>query len=155
MSQSNTESEDSAAQSLTQVTYQPSAYADSSWEIVGERFDTENFDPLPLEVIASDDFVVDPMFANYGGVGAPEEKERWHLPESVAYESTTKSKRREAEEVDTLKMRQAELDKMLMDERRKAKEEAVAELALENTEKLGALEARISEVFEDLSKQLS
>jgi flagellar biosynthesis/type III secretory pathway protein FliH len=75
------ESHQAEEQILSQVTYRESPYEESSWEIVGEPPSEIRFSPLSFQVLESDiSKHFNPMFADYGGLRNPDEKEVWHRP---------------------------------------------------------------------------
>lgn len=82
----------SQSEQLSQPEYNETPYCDVEWEVVGERFDTENFTPLQIEVVPRARVAFDPMFANYGGIPKNSQKERWHLPEGETFQAATDPK---------------------------------------------------------------
>lgn len=52
---------------LSQHDYEPTPYAATSWEIVGERCQVRDFVSMDLEVLKDDRTTPDPMFLNFGG----------------------------------------------------------------------------------------
>lgn len=63
--------------------FRETPYSDARWEIVSEIEDAENFVPLKLDKVATEnDALTDPMFPNYGGT--IEGKKLWHLPSDQA-----------------------------------------------------------------------
>ncbi|MCB0353567.1 MAG: hypothetical protein KDD64_08590 [Bdellovibrionales bacterium] len=66
----------------SQGSYRETPYENASWEVIGEIEDHPEFVPLELEIVKTEEFRIDPMFANYGGVAEGEETSRFHSPEN-------------------------------------------------------------------------
>ena len=69
----------------SQVDYKEAPYEATSWEIVGNYHPDRGFIPITLDILDESNLVVDPVFADYGGIPHKGDK-RLHLPESEAFD---------------------------------------------------------------------
>ncbi len=139
-------------ENITQLTYQSTEYADTSWEIVGEKFDRNEFEPSTFEVTSVCRVGTDPMFADFGGRTAEGGTQLWHLPAHLAM-SGAEAK---TEEVDRrIKILPEDLEKLKAELYEKAKAEGFAEADALNKERLGAMEQALQTVVQDVSQQLT
>lgn len=141
---------------LNQLSYKPTEYADSTYEVVGTYEEEYHF--LPLEMPVLDESIpVDGMFADYGGGGTvSEDKTRWHLPKNVAYKS--EAKRKEEEKATIVKrtpLTDKEIEQIKEAAYAEGRESSLAEAATMATEKMAVLEGKMTEIFTDLEKQLN
>lgn len=141
---------------LTQASYQGTPYEDQHWEIVGEFKGEEAFSPSDFEVLGSDvRTVVDPMFADYGGLPAPADR-RSHGPITVggAVGSAQFGVKKVEEEVDhRIRLHQHEIDRMLAKAREEGKIEALAEAVSQQQENLERLQSQINTILNDIDMQ--
>ncbi|MCO6432423.1 MAG: hypothetical protein J5J00_16340 [Deltaproteobacteria bacterium] len=139
---------------ITQISYEPTKYEDATWEVVGELIDEQEFNPLELEVLKDGEMVIDPMFADYGGIERDASSRRWHLPEHLASEE----KRRAAEEREAAARKNVfsdeELNTLLQDVELKARQSAMEELVLKQHERFTAIEERLKTILQDLTVQV-
>jgi flagellar biosynthesis/type III secretory pathway protein FliH len=63
---------------LSQKTYTPTAWEDSTWEIIGEYENRKTFDVVEFPVLRTHAFTADPMFADYGGIPQRGAEKRTH-----------------------------------------------------------------------------
>jgi flagellar biosynthesis/type III secretory pathway protein FliH len=63
---------------LSQTDYSPTAWEDSTWEIVGEYENRKTFDAVEFQVVRTHAFTADPMFADYGGIAQAGAEKRSH-----------------------------------------------------------------------------
>lgn len=146
-----------SASDLTQATYESTAYEDQHWEVVGEFKGDETFLPSEFEVLGSDiRTVVDPMFADYGGLPAPASI-RSHGPVAVGAGTAAPvqfGKQREEAEVDTrLRFHPEEIEKMLAEAREEGKIQALDEAVSRQQENLERLQSQINTILTDIDKQ--
>lgn len=99
-------------QELTQSTYSGTPYVDTSWEVVGESHETEDFTPMEFEVLELGERVtVDPMFADYGGIAQSDEKIRKHIAPGKTGRVSSNKPEQEVE-LATIELTEEELEKL-------------------------------------------
>lgn len=140
---------------LSQVDYEERPYEDSSWELVGEGMLGVEFLPLEMDVVSSAAHIVDPMFADYGGVPDEDVDRRWHLPEELSYRTPEHIKRQQVvEEEPTQRLTEEEIEAI----RQEAYQQGLADGEKAATEALaeryGEIENRTINLFQDLKTQL-
>lgn len=142
-----------AQSDLTQADYRPTAYADSTWEMVDNIHSGEEFFPLEVQVISATQQPFDPMFANFGGISSDRSTKRWHLPEHLA-QKTQAEKEHEVVEEKRQSFTDEELAllrKQLVSEGRQA---AIDEIERRKKAENEGWEKRLSGLFHDLDKQM-
>lgn len=137
---------------LTQETYKETPYQDASWEVIGAFGETEEFTPMSVAVLPGESLLVDPMFANFGGVQGEAQQVRWHLPEHLSHKS---GEEREAQssEPGKLSLTQEELDRARNEALQQGRLEAIEEAATKNAENLMRMRERITAILQDIAKQ--
>jgi flagellar assembly protein FliH len=141
-----------------QASYNPTAYADEHWEIVGEFHEDQFFIPDQFQIIGASSLIVDPMFANYGGLPPPSET-RIHAPieangkqkEEVRYRGVKKAE----EQDDRIKLTQIELEQKLQAAKEEGKFEALEESVLRHQSQLEKLQTQINIILQDMDKQVT
>lgn len=139
----------------SQFSYKETQYSDDTWEIVGEEHHSDEFMPMAMEIVPRESKLVDPMFADYGGLSKVRTGKRWHLPEGVGPQDVGVQRRAGAEEIEELK-------KMFEQRLEHATQEALEEgrqLGLQEAEelakkKISEVEARVSQTLKDMAAQL-
>jgi flagellar assembly protein FliH len=131
-------------------------YEDQSWEIVGERLHSEDFEPMEFATIRVAALANDPMFEDYGGVDKTGRDRRWHLPDELAH--SPERARRIAEEVQAEvvpMVPESEVERMCAEAYERGKQEARAQAESEQAEKIGAMAKQVETVLQDLQGQLN
>jgi flagellar assembly protein FliH len=140
---------------ISQMNFQETTYADAHWEVVGERFDSDEFVPLELGVLRPSTVkLVDPMFQDFGGTVPAEHGETiWHLPT----EEAAAALRAQEVEFEIPEGCQLLTEEAIEELKAQAREEGLAlgrqeaqALASEQTQ---ILQGRVVEFLEDLAKQ--
>ena len=141
-----------------QASYNPTAYADEHWEIVGEFHEDQFFIPDQFQILGASSLVVDPMFANYGGL-PPASETRIHAPIEANGKQKAEVRYRgvkKAEEVDDrVKLTQIELDQKMQAAREEGKFEALEESILRHQEQLEKFQTQINTILQDMDKQVT
>ena len=145
--------EDEHTEILTQTNYVPTPYTDQDWEVVGERQNLEHFEPLEMEVV-SQDFVVDPMFADYGGVPTEKTPERWHLPEHLAHIPVASKNDEEADAVPTVTIEEEKLQSMLAEAEQRGHAAGLEEAQADFNQKCEGIEQNVNAVLTHLGSQI-
>jgi flagellar assembly protein FliH len=143
-------------ENISQDNYEPTPYVDASWEIVGEPVETKEFSPMEIAVLPQTARYADPMFADYGGIPKESSNLRWHLPEELSAEET--QKRLQAERgpvIPTVTLTEEELEQIKQEVFLDGKLAGMEEAVSANTEKMAAIEQKLLELFNDLSKQIA
>ena len=156
VTQENIESGASAGSktSLSQATYRGTPYNDSAWEVVGEPPKSLTFEPMPFQVIAEGEKVIDPMFADYGGVEKGKAKLRWHLPKGVVYAGPQEEQEAAVEEEQGVKLTEDELQQLQSTAFQQGYEEG-QKLAQETVaQEKSKMERTIVQAFKDLQVQV-
>ncbi len=141
---------------MSQDSYEPTQYEDSSWEVVGELVETKEFVPMAIKTAPRSARYVDPMFANYGGIPEESEQQRWHLPEdlSVSYRAKVNKVVSDEPEEPTVTMLEVELaaiKQAAFDEGRLA---GLEDAVQGNAERINMVEQRLVQVLQDLQGQI-
>lgn len=140
---------------ISQMNFQETKYADEHWEVLGERYDSEEFTPLKLGVLRPSALkLVDPMFQDFGGmVPAQDGESIWHLPTEEAAAALR------AQEVE---FEIPEGSQLITDEEKAALQAQAREEGLEQgrqeaqsmaAEQTEALQQRVMEFLQDLAAQ--
>ena len=147
-------SQDENGVELSQATYEPTEYADASWEVVGEQKSEETFTPMAIQVLQQVHVLTDPMFRDYGGTSTDVETQRWHLPEHLAHEQV-RAKRPEERDptLAELRITQGEMDVLLAETEKRGLEQGLEQAALENKQHLQQLQEQLLTMLHDLTKQ--
>ncbi|MFM1846916.1 MAG: hypothetical protein RL417_390, partial [Pseudomonadota bacterium] len=131
-------------------------YEDQTWEIVGERIECGDFEPMQFETIRTAALGADPMFENYGGIDTEGRAQRWHLPENLAY--APERARREAEqaqEVAVPMVPESDVERMCAEAFERGKQESLAQAQAEYTAKVGEIAHQVEVLLQDLQSQLN
>lgn len=139
---------------LNQESYRPTQYQDSTYEIVGEELESEDFEPLELAVVDGQLFSIDPMFADYGGVPEGNVK-RWHLPEGKAFvppNANSSAAEPELEE-NSIKMSKDELERIKIEVAEATRKEALLEAEKEREKSQHAQMESFKTIISDMLTQ--
>lgn len=147
-----------AANPNGQQSYNPTPWVDENWEIVGEFQEEQFFIPDQFQILGASSLVVDPMFANYGGL-PPAAETRIHAPmgqngKQRADTRTRGTAKPAPEEDDRLRLTPAELEQKLQAAREEGKFEALEESVLRHQEQLERLQVQINAILQDMDKQV-
>ncbi len=142
----------------TQVNYKETPYEYSEWEILGTYHKEQIFYPLTLDIINNDKLVVDPIFADYGGITHNSEK-YLHLPEEEAFNFEKYEEKDIASDIEKikeeeLKLRQEEVEKAKIEYYEKGKNEAILEAKKEKELLENKFYSEIQTTLEDLKNQV-
>ncbi len=143
---------------LSQASYKGTPYADAEWEIVGEVHFNDDFVPMEVEVLKEKQLkvVVDPMFADFGGLGNSKAAKRWHLPEHLAAESAIASRNKEQEgEQKKTTLTDDEIAQIRQQAFSEGHQAGLDEASRQYSEKISAIDGSLKQVFSDLNKQLN
>jgi flagellar assembly protein FliH len=138
---------------ITQNSYNPTPYEDSSYEIVGEPPKKAEFLPMPLEVISNFDVATDPMFADYGGLYEGKTGQRWHLPEHLAY-AIEQAEEEERNREPTVEITATELAERLHRMREEGYQEGFQEASQKAVEERHNHARQITELLRDVGFQV-
>lgn len=138
----------------TQENYQETPYADQSWEIIGEVSEEQVFIPMDVPVVSSNQFAVDPMFADYGGITSGESTNRWHLPEGESVETFTVEDTRDAEIEELQRQHAEELERVKAEIKEQATQEAIEATKTEYETQMQLMHETFRALFEDLQAQI-
>lgn len=138
---------------LTQANYQETAYADASWEIVGSPPKDEVFIPMEVDTTFVTTKMIDPMFADYGGLKDSESIQRWHLPEGQAVGLAVSDE--VEEEDDSIRLQQEELEKIKKQAYDEGYKAAVEGEVSKNAERMTTIEQRLRTLITDLNQQIA
>lgn len=148
-------SSENSSTDLNQASYRATAYEDQQWEIVGEFKGDETFIPEEFQVIGGSSLIVDPMFADYGGLPPPADT-RTHAPVETksTLSSLTFGQQKDEEVIDeSIKIHPDELAAKLEEAREEGKMEAVTEAILKQQENLERLQQQINTILADMDAQ--
>lgn len=133
--------------------FEGTEYQDEAWEIVGEVIANDDFLPMDLDVMTSEDLAMDPLFEDYGGIAKDQGGRRWHLPEHLAAKAGQKDEEDEEEE-GLIKIKEEELAAAKEEAFQAGLAQGLEEAVSKNAEKFEALEQRWQQVMIDLQQQL-
>ena len=136
---------------LTQASYQETAYADASWEVIGEPPGEEIFLPMEVSRVPATSKMIDPMFADYGGLSDAAKVQRWHLPEGEGVESAADN---DQEEEDLVKLREEEIEEIKRQAFEAGHKSAMEGEVVKNAERMMGIEQRLGSMINDLNTQL-
>jgi len=154
MSEPTQKEETSAA---SQAAYRGTPYEDSSWEVVGEFLNSQEFEPVEFNVVSSSELVSDPMFADFGGRSEGDKDKRYHIPTGMSFAAARRLRGDMTEIEDdpnVQKIHKDELQKMLQQAVEQGRAEALAEATLQTNEQIKALEDRYGTIVQDVANQL-
>lgn len=141
----------------SQVDYEETPYEASTWEIVGNYHPDRGFVPMTLDIVDESQLIVDPVFADYGGVLNGGDK-RLHLPESEAYDfekyEDKDEKKENEQDVDLVKLKQEEIDNIKNEAYQNGFNDATNKYNLEKETLENKYEVEVKEVLDDLKTQL-
>jgi flagellar assembly protein FliH len=146
---------------LTQDTYRPTQYADTSWPVVGDFINQDFFEPSEFPVVERSNVVTDPMFADYGGGSDTTVTKRLHAANGQQQYAANKkgrpmSEEDVAEEINAALARQAEeFQQQLEQAKAQAFEEGRLSTMEEADTRMQAVEQRYAVVLEDIGTQLN
>ena len=140
-----------SSDNLTQASYQETAYADASWEVVGEPPGEEVFLPMEVSRAPGASQMIDPMFADYGGLSDAAKVQRWHLPEGEGVETVADSNQ---EEEDLIKLREEEIEEIKRQAFEEGHKSAMEGEVVKNAERMMGIEQRLGSMISDLNTQL-
>lgn len=139
--------------SLSQASYEETPYADSTWEIVGKPPEPEHFEPMGVPVLAHDEVLVDPMFADYGGRIGTEAAQRWHLPEHLAV-VTEQEGEAEKEGPAKVALLPEEIERLKAEAYEAGRSAAAEELSQAHAADLKDVQTRLQSFTQDLAQQI-
>jgi flagellar assembly protein FliH len=143
---------------ISQASYAPTPYADSSWEIVGEALETKDFIPMGIELLPRTYSFVDPMFADYGGDPAKGHEQRWHLPDEVAvtYQQQVQQGIQQPvqEQVQRTGLSDEEVEAIRQQAFMEGQQAGLEAAVSANAEKMELAESRMLQLMEDLNTQI-
>ena len=141
----------------SQVDYKEAPYEATSWEIVGNYHPDRGFIPITLDILDESNLVVDPVFADYGGIPHKGDK-RLHLPESEAFDlkkyEDKPEQEEDEEEKDFIKLKQEEIDKITKEAYDKGFEEATIKANAQKEFEENDLKNQVNLVLDDLKTQI-
>lgn len=143
------------AENISQSNYEETPYEDASWEIVDQLEENPQFAPMELPVLPGQEFVIDPMFANYGGIPEKKTETRWHCPQDEMMSSETPEERRERELSELRAEYEAKIEAARQEGMELGRAEGMEAAVEQNTERLSAMESAIRQVFDDIQKQVN
>lgn len=139
----------------SQVAFKETPYNDESWEIIGVEPGPEVFEPMNVEIIKGAQAVIDPMFADYGGVYKGNEPSRFHLPVSENYKPVYAEKFHEEQEHEAREIAyQKHLEEAKAEAYEQGKLDALEESVINQNGKLEKIEEQIKLIFVDLTSQI-
>jgi flagellar biosynthesis/type III secretory pathway protein FliH len=145
-----------AQPSPNQASYRGTPYEDEKWEIVGEFKNDNTFTPSEFQVIGGSTIIVDPMFADYGGLPPPAEK-RVHMPigalSTGAKRASAISEAQIQQEDTRVKLENEELEKLLAEAKSEGEMLAFEQAVSRHQEQLERLQTQINAILSDIDKQ--
>lgn len=142
---------------LSQLSYKPTQYADSSWELVGEFVNQTYFEASGFEVVSETTSVTDPMFADYGGIPKEKAKFRMHCPTGTQRAGKT-AKQHEEDGAEEGQKKEAiaeeELARLIAEAETRGFEAGQSEFAKNAAAEKEALTNHYTSVMQDLAAQL-
>ena len=148
--------ETETTQKLSQTSYEPSPWEDSSWPIIGHMSETNEFNPLEIGVVAVEAHqVVDPMFADFGGRYAGESASRWHLPDALSAGRSRVVNEPEQPQEPMVTMTEQEFAEVRQQDYQAGVRDAAEQAAAESHATLQAAQQRIEQTLLDMQQQLA
>ena len=86
---------DGKTEETTTLNYEETPYADETYTIVGPPPGSDEFMPMPIDIIHTGHVAQDMMFDNFGGSVTGNNTSLWHLPAGIRYESQETKKNEE------------------------------------------------------------
>ena len=154
MNEIPTSAEEKEKPQLSQPEFRSEEYQDSSWELVGDPKDVLTFEPTSFKVEARTPILVDPMFADYGGLPEEEGTTRWHLPEHLSFSGIDQLKAKE-QSLPTVNLTEAQLQTQLDQAYAQGAKDAAQKLNEEVETRQQAVQQQFAGVLSDLEKQLT
>ncbi|MCB0318953.1 MAG: hypothetical protein KDD56_09365 [Bdellovibrionales bacterium] len=136
---------------LTQSGYQETPYSDASWEVIGEPPGDEVFLPMEIEKLDADAQMVDPMFADFGGMTDSESVLRWHLPEGQGIKLQQEE---EEEEDNRISLTPEEIEEIKKQAFAEGHQSAMENEVIKNAERMTTIEQNLTALIDDLNKQI-
>lgn len=141
---------------ISQASYAPTPYVDTSWEVVGEAVQTREFAPMQVQILPRTHTFVDPMFANYGGFEEESHSASWHLPEEVArsYRNRLEQPQSTEVEVPRVSLTEEELEEIKSQAYMQGQQDGLEAAVSANAERMELCETRLLQLMEDMQKQV-
>lgn len=146
--------EAASSEEKNSVTYEETAYQDASYPIVGEPPKYVSFTPMTLSVMKGDRSVVDSMFRDYGGIDQESKEVRWHLPEGLRHVETSVKESKDESDQKELEDNQKLMQELREQAYEEGRQSALAESKAQLDEHSKQINARMSELLRDMTKQL-
>ena len=138
----------------THQDFESSPWQDQSWELLnGEQTCSEDFIPMQITVV-SEQSVIDPMFADYGGRSQIQGEHRWHLPEHLSVAAAMAEVGQGEDTPLVHELTDAEIESIKKDAFEDGRQASIEQSAQESQEKMAALELGFRNLFEDLKSQV-
>ncbi len=141
------------AASQGQVKYNPTPYADEEYEVIGQVSDQDAFLPMSIAHIPTAAKTVDHMFQDYGGIPKEQTRERWHLPEHLAFQHKKKLDQKVVQAT-LISFTEEELEALKAEERQAAFDEGHKQGFEESQKKILDVGDELHKVMKDLAQQL-
>ena len=138
----------------SQASYKETPYQDQAWEVVGELLNEKDFVPLDVAIVPQAALMVDPMFADYGGIGKDNQGVRKHLPEHLA-RGHLASEDDEANEIKKIKLTPQELEEIKAQAFAAGTKEGMDRAVEANVAKLTQMQGSVQSVINDIAAQVT
>lgn len=136
-----------------QAAYRETPYAPESWEILGEYDDHPEFQPMQLEVLQREELIIDPMFADYGGISRRKAALRYHVSED-AEQIYAEADQQPEQQVPRVSLTEEELEQIKNEAIESGRQQVRQELESKEQERWAGLEQRFQTVINDLIAQV-
>lgn len=138
----------------SQASYKETPYQDQAWEVVGELLNEKDFVPLDVSIVPQAALMVDPMFADYGGIGKDTQGVRRHLPEHLEQGQFARDED-EANESKKIKLTPDELEEIKAQAYAAGAKEGMDRAVEANVAKLNQMQGNVQAVINDIATQVT
>lgn len=135
-------SEQGKSSRISQSQYRPTQFGRQEWEVLGTIQEEHQFEPFDIEVVASSEFVTDPMFADFGGTSQTSTVKRWRAQEKAPVSSAPVEKT----------IPETEVKKMLAEAEAKGRAAATEEAKALRDAEIEKLKSNLTSVIDEVNK---
>jgi len=132
---------------LTQLSYKATIFQQAAWEVIGEINEDYSFEPVNIEVLSTNKFETDPMFADFNDSSTPQPGvRRWKAQQKMPAQEAESNVKLLSEEEVTRLCKEAE---------ERGKTTALEEAKQVREQEISSMQQRFDALLEELKKDLT
>jgi flagellar assembly protein FliH len=138
----------------SQAAYTETAYQDASWEVLDDTRLSEEFLPMEVDILGSDQRKTDRMFADFGGGIKQDGPRRFHLPEHLAQQARDQGTLQQEEQAKKKAFSEEELNSLQQQWLQQGLEQGLQQASEAEQQKRTQLEQHLAATLRDLNSQI-